>query len=101
MRSGARSAAAAERSAPMRASARGLSVSRCRQRYRSQADAASSSSGRLAEIEDQLQHAQRFYNGAAKQYALQLESFPDRLVANLFRFRPMPYFEIDDRRERR
>src|SRR5687767_10702117 len=56
---------------------------------------------RLAEVEDQLQYAQRSYNGAVKQYALRLESFPDRLVANLFRFRPMPFFESDDRRERR
>jgi LemA protein len=56
---------------------------------------------RLAEVEDQLQYAQRFYNGAVKQYAVRLESFPDTVVANLFRFRPMPFFEIEDRRERR
>ena len=56
---------------------------------------------RLAEVEDQLQYAQRSYNGAVKEYATRLESFPDRVVANLFRFRPMPFFEIEDRRERR
>ena len=56
---------------------------------------------RLAEVEDQLQHARRSYNGAVKDYAMRLESFPDTIVANLFHLRPMPLFEIEDRRERR
>jgi LemA protein len=56
---------------------------------------------RLAEIEEQLQYAQRAYNAAVKQYVARLESFPDFLLANLFRFRPMSFFEIEDRRERR
>jgi LemA protein len=51
----------------------------------------------LVEVEDHLQHARRFYNGAVKQYLTRLESFPDLVVARLFGFRPMPFFETEDR----
>jgi LemA protein len=51
-------------------------------------------SARLVEIEDQLQYARRFYNGAVKEYVTRLESFPDVIVAKLFGFRPMPFFEV-------
>jgi LemA protein len=51
-------------------------------------------SARLVEVEDQLQYARRFYNGAVKEYATRLESFPDVMVARLFGFRPMPFFEL-------
>jgi LemA protein len=54
-------------------------------------------SASLVEVEDHLQHARRFYNGAVKQYLTRLESFPDLVVARLFGFRPMPFFETDDR----
>jgi LemA protein len=51
-------------------------------------------SARLVEIEDQLQYARRFYNGAVKEYVTRIESFPDALVARTFGFRPMPFFEL-------
>ena len=51
----------------------------------------------LVEVEDHLQSARRFYNGAVKQYQTQLESFPDLMVARLFSFAPLPFFETDDR----
>jgi LemA protein len=54
-------------------------------------------SAKLVEVEDHLQFARRFYNGAVKQYATRLESFPDVVVARLFRFQPLPFFETDDR----
>jgi len=49
---------------------------------------------RLVEVEDALQYARRFYNGAVKQYLTRIESFPDLIVARLLGFRPMPFFEI-------
>jgi LemA protein len=52
---------------------------------------------RLVGIEDHLQYARRFYNGAVKQYATRIESFPDLLMAKAFGFRPMPFFETADR----
>jgi LemA protein len=52
---------------------------------------------KLVEVEDALQYARRFYNGAVKQYVTRLETFPDNLMAAAFRFKPMPFFETADR----
>jgi LemA protein len=54
-------------------------------------------SAKLVEVEDQLQFARRFYNGAVKQYLTRIESFPDLVVARLLGFGPMPFFETDER----
>ena len=54
-------------------------------------------SAKLVEVEDHLQYARRFYNGAVQQYVTRLETFPDLVVARLFGFRPLPFFETDDR----
>ena len=54
-------------------------------------------SAKLVEVEDALQYARRFYNGAVKQYLTRLQSFPDLLLARLFAFAPMPFFETDER----
>ena len=54
-------------------------------------------SAELVAIEDALQYARRFYNGAVKQYLTRRETFPDLLVARLFGFPPMPFFETTDR----
>jgi LemA protein len=51
----------------------------------------------LVEVEDHLQFARRFYNGAVKQYVTRLQTFPDLVVARLFAFRPAAFFETDDR----
>jgi LemA protein len=51
-------------------------------------------SARLVEVEDQLQFARRFYNGAVKEYLTRIESFPDLLIAKPLGFRPMPFFEL-------
>jgi LemA protein len=52
---------------------------------------------KLVEVEDHLQYARRFYNGAVKQYVTRLETFPDTVVARLFNFQPLPFFETDER----
>lgn len=54
-------------------------------------------SAKLVEVEDHLQYARRFYNGAVKQYLTRLQTFPDLLVARTFAFRPASFFETDDR----
>ena len=51
----------------------------------------------LVEVEDHLQNARRFYNGAVKQYRNRLESFPEVVVARAFGFAPLPFFETEDR----
>jgi LemA protein len=54
-------------------------------------------SAKLVEVEDSLQFARRFYNGAVKQFATRLQSFPELIVARLFAFRAPAFFETDDR----
>ena len=50
----------------------------------------------LAGIEDEIQMARRYYNGAARNQNILVESFPSNLVAQVFGFRLLDYFEIGD-----
>ncbi len=47
----------------------------------------------LVEIEDKLQYARRFYNGATRQYNTRVERFPDQLIASSFGFSIAEYFQ--------
>ncbi len=48
----------------------------------------------LSEIEDQIQFARRYYNGAVRDYNIRVESFPSMLIASVFNFRKEEFFEI-------
>lgn len=54
----------------------------------------------LVAIEEHLQYARRFYNGAVRQLNTRIQSFPHLLVARPFGFRPAEYFEVDEARQR-
>jgi LemA protein len=54
----------------------------------------------LADIEDQIQLSRRYYNGAARNFNILIQSFPSNLIANSFRFTPVEYFEIAEAAER-
>ncbi len=47
----------------------------------------------ISEVEQAIQYARRYYNGAVKAYNVMVESFPSNLVAGVFRFRPAEYFD--------
>lgn len=49
----------------------------------------------LTDTENQLQYARRYYNGAVRNLNVRIGSFPDMLVARLFRFVPAQYFDFD------
>lgn len=51
--------------------------------------------GSLVEVEDQLQYARRYYNGAVRDLNNRVESFPSNLVARSFGFRAAAFFEIE------
>ncbi len=51
--------------------------------------------GSLVEIEDHLQYARRYYNGAARDNNNLVESFPSNIVARRFGFSPAEFFEIE------
>lgn len=47
----------------------------------------------IAQVEKDIQHSRRYYNGAVKLFNVRVESFPDTLVARAFRFLPAEYFD--------
>lgn len=49
---------------------------------------------RLTEIEDQLQYARRYYNGAVRNYNIRVESFPSNILAGILSFKQENFFEI-------
>jgi len=54
----------------------------------------------LADVEEQLQLARRYYNGTVRNLNIQIESFPSNIVAGLFTFTPAEFFEITDAADR-
>jgi len=48
----------------------------------------------LTEVEDHLQYARRFYNGAVRIYNTRIETFPHLLVARPFGFTPSEFFAV-------
>ncbi|MDB5562308.1 MAG: rane protein [Hyphomicrobiales bacterium] len=56
--------------------------------------------GALQNVEDELQLARRYYNGAARNLNVAVESFPSNVVANLFHFAKMQYFELENPADR-
>ncbi|MCW8814283.1 MAG: LemA family protein [Chlorobium sp.] len=54
----------------------------------------------LVEIEDQLQYARRYYNGAIRNYNIRVESFPSNIIAGILDFKQDNFFEISLATER-
>jgi LemA protein len=54
----------------------------------------------LADIEDHLQHARRYYNAVVRDMNTAIATFPDMLVAGPLGFRTLPFFELDSPLER-
>ncbi|TRW98677.1 LemA family protein [Paracoccus sp. M683] len=54
----------------------------------------------LDEIERDIQHARRYYNGAARMQNIRVQSFPSNLIATRFGFDLAQFFELDSPDER-
>jgi LemA protein len=54
----------------------------------------------LAEIEDQIQMARRYYNGVVREFNTLIESFPSSIVAKKGEFTSVEYFEVESATER-
>jgi len=50
----------------------------------------------LAEVEDKIQSARRYYNGSVRDNNTTIGQFPSNLVANAFRFIRAEFFEIEE-----
>jgi LemA protein len=49
----------------------------------------------LTDVENQIQYARRYYNGAVNNLNTRIASFPDVVPARLFGFGPAEYFEFE------
>ncbi|MCX6138780.1 MAG: LemA family protein [Ignavibacteriales bacterium] len=56
---------------------------------------------KLADVEDQLQLARRYYNGTVRDFNIRVESFPTNLIAGMFSFRLAEFFQIGNAEERK
>lgn len=56
--------------------------------------------GSLETLESEIQMSRRYYNGAARNLNIKVESFPSNLVANTFNFSQAEYFEIENAQDR-
>jgi LemA protein len=54
----------------------------------------------LVEVEEHIQYARRYYNGAVRDYNNRIQQFPANLLAPLFRLRAGVFFEIVSTAER-
>jgi len=55
----------------------------------------------LSDTENKIQAARRFYNGNVRDLIIMIKSFPSNLIANMFAFKPMEYFELEQDSEQR
>jgi len=54
----------------------------------------------LSAIEDEIQLARRYYNGAVRDYNVMTEQFPSNVIASSFGFNKAPFFEIENAADR-
>lgn len=48
----------------------------------------------LADLENHIQLARRYYNGTVREYNTKIAVFPTNVIANMFGFSKQPYFEL-------
>jgi LemA protein len=53
----------------------------------------------LAELENGIEYARRYYNAVVRDYNSATETFPSTLVASLFRFVPGEFFRLESAKE--
>ena len=54
----------------------------------------------LTDVEDHIQYARRYYNGAVRIFNTRLDVFPQLIVARLFKFLPEDFFQIEEDSQR-
>ncbi len=53
----------------------------------------------LADTENKIQAARRFYNSVAQEFKNRIEMFPSNIIASMFGFKPEPFFELKSTQE--
>jgi len=50
----------------------------------------------ISDVENDIQYARRYYNGAVRNINTRIDSFPDLIVARFFNYKYHTYFQLDD-----
>jgi LemA protein len=50
----------------------------------------------LTDTEDKIMASRRFYNGAARELNIKIDSFPSNIIAGMFGFKKREFFEVED-----
>jgi len=50
----------------------------------------------ISDVENDIQYARRYYNGAVRNINTRIDSFPDLIIARLFNYKYHEYFQLDD-----
>lgn len=54
----------------------------------------------LAQLEDSIQNARRYYNAVVRDYNTKIATFPSNLIAGMFGFHPRNFFELAEPTDR-
>lgn len=54
----------------------------------------------LADLENEIQMARRYYNGTVRNLNVGIETFPNSIIAGMFNFEKAEFFEIEDEADR-
>lgn len=54
----------------------------------------------LTDVEDDIENARRYYNAVVRDYNTKVDSFPDLIVARVFKFMTLKYFELENQSHR-
>ncbi|HOS88709.1 MAG TPA: LemA family protein [bacterium] len=50
----------------------------------------------LTDTEDKVAYSRQFYNNVVRQYNEKIAVFPNNLIANIFKFEPEEFFEVEE-----
>ena len=50
----------------------------------------------LTDTEDKIMASRRFYNGAARELNIKINTFPSNLIAGMFKFTARDFYEVED-----
>ncbi|MFQ3573806.1 MAG: LemA family protein [Thermodesulfovibrionales bacterium] len=50
----------------------------------------------LANLEEQIQLARRYYNGTVRDFNILVESFPSSIIASIFGFKTFEFYEVEE-----
>ena len=56
---------------------------------------------KLADIEDDIQMARRYYNATVRDLDIMIDSFPSNIIAKIFGFKDREFFQVESPKQRR